>query len=79
MGDYNNDGKVDAADYVVWRKDPAGHGGDPAGYDTWRANFGATSAGTGSALESGTVPELASFGLAILALGLTGGLRKRSR
>ena len=38
-GDYNDDGKVDAADYVVWRFDPAGHGGTPGGYNTWRANF----------------------------------------
>ena len=35
-GDYNTDGVVDAADYVVWRKTD----GTPEGYDTWRANFG---------------------------------------
>jgi hypothetical protein len=40
MGDYNGDGNVGAADYVVWRKDPASFGGDPGGYDTWRSNFG---------------------------------------
>jgi hypothetical protein len=39
-GDYNQNGTVDAADYVVWRKND----GTPAGYDTWRANFGATTA-----------------------------------
>jgi hypothetical protein len=39
-GDYNQDGAVDAADYVVWRKND----GTPAGYDMWRANFGATAA-----------------------------------
>ncbi|MEX2307982.1 MAG: hypothetical protein WD738_10340 [Pirellulales bacterium] len=37
-GDYNGDNVVDAADYVVWRKND----GSPGGYDTWRANFGAT-------------------------------------
>jgi hypothetical protein len=42
MGDYNGDGSVDAADYVVWRKDPASFGGDPDGYNTWRADFGAS-------------------------------------
>ena len=42
-GDYNGDGSVDAADYVVWRRTD----GSPAGYNTWRANFGATSAPTG--------------------------------
>jgi T5SS/PEP-CTERM-associated repeat protein len=46
-GDYNHDGSVDAADYVVWRKDPNSFGGDPAGYNTWRAHFGAT-LGSGS-------------------------------
>ncbi len=35
-GDFNDDGIVDAADYVVWRNEI----GTPAGYDMWRANFG---------------------------------------
>jgi fibronectin-binding autotransporter adhesin len=35
-GDYNNDNKVDAADYVTWRKG----GGSQTDYNTWRANFG---------------------------------------
>jgi hypothetical protein len=38
-GDYNNNGTVDAGDYVVWRKTD----GSPAAYDTWRAHFGKTS------------------------------------
>src|SRR3954466_5885713 len=42
-GDYNNDGKVDAADYLSWRKTD----GTPAGYSAWRAHFGQT-AGSGS-------------------------------
>ena len=46
-GDFNNDGTVDAADYVVWRKND----GTQTGYDAWRANFGRTLfAGSGSAL-----------------------------
>jgi hypothetical protein len=40
-GDHNDNGSVDAADYVTWRNDPAAHGGQQ-GYDTWRANFGKT-------------------------------------
>jgi hypothetical protein len=44
LGDYNADGAVDAADYVVWRKND----GTQAGYDTWRAHFGQT-AGNGTA------------------------------
>jgi hypothetical protein len=43
-GDFNFDGSVDAADYVVWRETD----GTQQGYDTWRSNFGAT-AGGGSA------------------------------
>ena len=40
-GDFNNDGTVDAADYVVWRKND----GTQTGYDGWRANFGRTLCG----------------------------------
>jgi len=58
-GDYNDDGVVDAADYVVWRKDPAANGGDPVGYDTWRENFAEPSAGSGG--NSGGVPEPATL------------------
>ncbi len=36
LGDFNNDGKVDAADYVVWREAI----GTQVKYDEWRANFG---------------------------------------
>ncbi|HJQ80188.1 MAG TPA: PEP-CTERM sorting domain-containing protein, partial [Lacipirellulaceae bacterium] len=64
-GDYNNDGKVDAGDYVVWRKTNIN---GQAGYDTWRMNFGRTS-GSGSALSA--VPEPAA-GLLVI-LGLVGG------
>jgi hypothetical protein len=71
-GDYNNDGSVDAADYVIWRKDPASFGGDPGGYDTWQANFG-TTAGSGAALAatdplSSNVPEPASLVLFVLGM-----------
>src|SRR5205807_2579148 len=35
-GDFNNNGVVDAADYIVWRKT----GGTQAGYNAWRTHFG---------------------------------------
>jgi hypothetical protein len=59
-GDFNGDGSVDAADYVVWRKT----GGSQEDYNTWRANFG-QSVGSGAALPSAespsaTVPEPAA-------------------
>ena len=67
-GDFNHDGTVDAADYVVWRKSD----GTQAGYDTWRTHFGQT-AGNGAALLSAhplsaTVPEPSVF--VLLAVGL---------
>ena len=56
VGDYNSDGKVDSADYVVWRNDPTSFGG-AGGYTNWRTHFG-THAGSGSAtLETTVVPE----------------------
>jgi hypothetical protein len=60
-GDYNQDGVVDAADYVVWRK----NSGTQEAYNIWRAHFGDT-AGGGS-VESSAVPEPASFPLLLLA------------
>jgi hypothetical protein len=50
-GDFNGDGNVNAADYVVWRKTD----GSSTGYDDWRMNFGST-AGSGSA-GFANVPE----------------------
>jgi hypothetical protein len=55
LGDYNTDGKVDAADYVAWRKTD----GSIGGYSTWRANFGRTSAAAGE-INAAAVPEPAA-------------------
>jgi hypothetical protein len=60
-GDYNQDGTINAADYVVWRK----YDGSQAGYDLWRTNFGRT-AGAG-AVGPGIVPEPASVFLLLMA------------
>jgi hypothetical protein len=43
VGDYNADGKVDAADYVYWRKN---NNNGAQGYTDWRANFGASGSGS---------------------------------
>ena len=53
-GDHNGDGRVDAADYVTWRSNPAGHGGNP-GYTLWRANFGNTAQGAVFVNSGGTL------------------------
>jgi hypothetical protein len=82
-GDFNQDGKVDAGDYVVWRKN-VGSGtplpndgglGTPIGtahYNLWTSNFG-NMAGSGSA----AVPEPAAYCLALMAL--VGGAWMRRR
>jgi hypothetical protein len=54
QGDNNSDGRVDGADYVLWRNDSDNYGGSPDGYNTWRANFGST---FGSGSGSASVPE----------------------
>jgi hypothetical protein len=76
-GDYNNNNKADAPDYVMWRKNPAGFGGDPAGYNTWRSNFGQT-AGSGSALSSASVPEPAAWLILLIGAGGAGSVLRRS-
>lgn len=62
-GDFNHNGAVDAADYLVWRNDPTTNGGD-AGYNNWRTNFGQSTAGGTSLLAldtpSAAVPEPAA-------------------
>ena len=62
-GDYNANGVVDAADYVLWRKTPASFGG-AGGYDTWRSRFGNTS-GSGSLAGAGAVPEPSRMSVAL--------------
>lgn len=73
LGDYNNNGVVDAADYVLWR-----NGGSlqnegvttgsntPEDYTYWRSRFGATT-GTGAGLEGGAVPEPATWLIGLIA------------
>jgi len=51
-GDYNLDGLVDAADYIVWRKSL----GVANGYATWREHFGAGES-NGTSAQVFTVPE----------------------
>jgi hypothetical protein len=77
-GDYNGDGAVNAADFVVWRKNPGAHGGDPAGYNTWRTNFGRTS-GAGSGLGGIAAPEPATLGVLLVLLTTPWLVRRRRR
>jgi len=81
-GDYNDDGVVDAADYVLWRRtlgsttdlradgNESGRGAgivDMSDYSVWRANFGSTMPGSGGNMTA-SIPEPASW---LLWIGLT--------
>jgi len=89
-GDYNNNGIVDAADYVIWRKasntnavlpnDPLGGTIGQAQFNQWRANFGKTLSGSGSGSGLGieAVPEPAAAVLLIVGI-LLAAVPRRSR
>jgi hypothetical protein len=64
-GDYNKNGIVDAADYVVFRKGLAS-----GTYSTWRANFGEGTPGASPAnsIHPAAAPEPAAWMLLLLAI-----------
>jgi hypothetical protein len=77
IGDFNNDGIVDAADYVVWRKasptemlpnDDTPGAVDASDFDDWRANFGMSGRAGSAALDANTVPEPAGVLLLFIAI-----------
>lgn len=85
LGDYNQNGVVDAADYVVWRKklgsgtalpndDTPGVGTDD--YTRWRARFGNTHAGSGSGVGA-AIPEPATIAMLVVAMGIVMNVRRR--
>lgn len=90
-GDYNHNGVVDAADYVIWREtlsqtvSPFGSGADgnangtidSGDYDFWRARF-SIPIGTGTVTASLAVPEPGGFSFPVIA-ALSVALRRRKR
>jgi hypothetical protein len=77
-GDFNNDGVVNASDYIAWRKNETanstlandnGLATQAQRYNLWRTNFGNSASGSGSQLSlNGTaVPEPQSAVLLLLA------------
>jgi T5SS/PEP-CTERM-associated repeat protein len=90
LGDYNQNGKVDAADYVLWRNnvgttntlpnDPNGGTIGTAQYNTWRAHFGQTAgpgAGSGAA-QLAAVPEPMTTLMLLTAVAVAGVARRRT-
>jgi hypothetical protein len=77
-GDFNNDGRVDAADYISLRKqyDNIATGPGLTAYQTWRTNFGRTSSGSGA---SAAVPEPAALVLLMMAATIICAWSRRSR
>jgi uncharacterized protein (TIGR03382 family) len=88
-GDFNFDGVVDGADYVVWRKNEtanislpndAGLTTQAARFDLWRGNFGAMAGGgAGNSDASTSVPEPAAVLLAAAGFSLGSWLVRRRR
>jgi hypothetical protein len=64
-GDYNKDGAVNAADYVVWQKGLAGAGST---YNTWRTNFGRTSGSGGGVPEPASLVAFAAWGIIVVSV-----------
>jgi hypothetical protein len=84
-GDYNNNGAVDAADYVLWRNGGPleNEGVEPgvvnqADYEFWRSRFGASAGGGGGAGQAAAVPEPSTW-LLTVALATWGILCRRER
>jgi PEP-CTERM motif len=87
-GDYNNNGVVDAADYVVWRKnlgqsvtipnDPTPGTVTQSDYDYWAAHFSATSGAGAGLSRGGAVPEPSTILLAVVGMIGVGAFRRRS-
>ncbi|QDV79346.1 hypothetical protein [Botrimarina mediterranea] len=70
-GDFNSDGKVDSADYTVWR-DGLGANYTQGDYETWAENYGASA----NSSNAKATPEPVSAGMAFFA-AFVGFLRQR--
>jgi uncharacterized protein YkwD len=83
LGDYNQNGAVDMADYVVWRKkfgsgtalpndDTPGVGNDD--YTRWRSRFGNTLSGSGVSVA---IPEPGAIAMLMAAMGIVMNVKRR--
>jgi mannan endo-1,4-beta-mannosidase len=90
-GDYNRNGVVDTADYVVWRTANGQTGWglaadgdfngrvDDGDLAFWKFRFGNTPSGSGASVEPAAIPEGATITLAFVAILFTTLLRPASR
>ncbi len=84
-GDYNGNGAIDAADYVVWRDNLGTTNTIPndmtpgmvtqVDYDVWRANFGKPTIGSGAGNVA--VPEPASLSILLICMAILAHERRR--
>ena len=84
-GDYNENGELDAADYVVWRdalttgaalpNDPTPGTVDETDFEYWRSHFG-QSIGSGAGSQTLPVPEPAGWLLALVGLAFAASLHR---
>jgi hypothetical protein len=83
VGDYNSNGVVDAADYVVWRESLGSAGAGLAAdgnrdnmvtsidYEVWKANFGISSGSASSSASAFSVPESTSACFVLVSVACT--------
>ena len=85
-GDYNNNGTVDAGDYILWRKynntsttlpNDATLGTSPADYTVWRSRFGQPPGSGSGTNANAVVPEPATF--LLMMFGVAGWCLRRRR
>jgi T5SS/PEP-CTERM-associated repeat protein len=85
-GDYNTNGVVDAADYVVWRKannsnitlpnDSTPGSVNSSDYTVWRSHFGQTTGSGTDSISNATIPEPETLFLFIIGVWSTCILRR---
>jgi autotransporter-associated beta strand protein/T5SS/PEP-CTERM-associated repeat protein len=77
-GDFNEDGAVNAADYVAWRKGLVAS--SPENYDLWRTHFGQSSGGgSGAKFASTSAPEPSTVVMLLVGAIATASRRRVQR
>lgn len=72
-GDFDVDGDVDGADFLVWQRGGSPNPLSAADLATWKGNFGSAVA------AAGAVPEPSTLGLALAVVGMGAGCTRRRR